>query len=228
MVKFCSKCGKELKNEGKFCAFCGTVVKKTSLAQGHVTNTPPPPSPAPPTSKSSSGCGKGCLVGCLISLAVFILITGLILLGGYLFLRNMKDGEEPGEYFSVERSLNPKECEDSLSCIEESFKICSPATGTTDLEDLAVLYFEVIGPKEDSCVVYFKVIEVKESSEEGKLVPKFALDAMLKDLSMECLVPSSVYEEGIDGFMEYINENMAEACRGPLLDMINKFGVELK
>lgn len=218
MSKFCPKCGKSLKPQAKFCASCGTVLPKKVA--------PPPPPPPPPA--RSSGCGTGCLIGCLITIVVFILIIGLLILGGYLFFRSLKDGKEPGEYFSVERSTNLVDCEDSLVCLEKNFKSCNPAAGETDLGEFAVAEFEVVGPKGSSCVIYFKITELKELPPEADWVPSFVLEGMLENLSMECLVPSSVYEKGMEGFTEYIEENMEEVCKGPLFDLMDKFDMKIE
>jgi len=222
MPKFCPKCGKSLKPQAKFCASCGTTMKSSVPKPRPVASPPPPPPP------KSSGCGTGCFIGCLIVVVVFILIIGLLVLGGYLFIRSIKNGKEPGEYFSVERSDNAVECEDSLNCLENNFKKCNPATGEADLGDFAVADFEVVGPKGNSCVVYFKITELKDLPEGAGWIPDFILDSVMKDLSMECLIPSSVYGKGVEGFMDYIGENMKDACKGPLFDIADRFGIELE
>ena len=225
MGNFCPNCGAKLKTKVKFCASCGTTLSK--VVSPPPPPLPPPPPPPPPPPSKSAGCGAGCFVGCLIAIIAFIIIVGLLVLGIYLFFRSIKNGKEPGEYFSVERSDNPVECEDSLSCLENNFKKCSPAVGETELGEFATADFEVIGPKNNSCVIYFKITELKELPSEAEWIPQFVLDSILEDLSMECLIPSSVYEKGVEGFTSYIEDNMRDVCKGPLFDVVDKFGIEI-
>ena len=44
----------------------------------------------------------------------------------------------------------------------------------------------------------------------------------------ECLIPSSIYEKGVEALGAYIEENMKEVCEGPLFDIADKFGIELE
>jgi len=184
---------------------------------------------APPPAKSS-GCGVGCLVGCLIALVVFLIIVGIIVAFVYYFLTREK---EPGSYFEIDsqsKGVKSVECT-SAACLENNLKICSPAQGETEIGDFAEAEFQILGKSEDnkdSCVVFFKITEIKEMPPGMDFIPKFVLEKMFDNLSLECLVPEKIYKQGIEEFGEYISENMVEVCKGPLFDVAEKFGVDLE
>ena len=243
MVNFCPKCGKELKPRAKFCSSCGfrPKIKETASPAPPPASAPtpapapassPPPPPPPPPVKSS-GCGTGCLVGCLIFLLINLLIIGLLIGGGWWLLRKMKMGKDPGSYFeisSASKSQKMIDCGSSASCLEEELKKCSPAEGKSDI-GIAEAEYQVLGISDDdanSCVIYFKITEMKEMPEGLKGAPGFIIEKLLEDLSMECLVPESIYKQGIEKTGEYVGENMSKVCEGPLFDMAEKFGVDLE
>jgi len=58
-------------------------------------------------------------------------------------------------------------------------------------------------------------------------VPDFILESMMNNFSLECLVPQTEYAQGIEAVGEYISDNMVDACKGPLLDFADKFGIEI-
>ena len=70
--------------------------------------------------------------------------------------------------------------------------------------------------------------EFASMPEDMEGIPSFIIEKLLKDLSMECLVPESVYKKGMEDVGEYVGENMSKICKGPLFDMAEKFGVELE
>jgi len=238
MPKFCPKCGKGLKPGKKFCAACGAKMKarqtrKTAPAPAPRTVPPRPIAPLPPPpSRGGTGCGTGCLVGCLITVLVILLILGVLIGIGYYFLSGMKGGEA-GEYFDIDpKSKKEKtiKCGDSLTCLEDNLEKCAPAKGEADLGEFAEAEFEVLGFAEgsDSCVVFAKITELKELPEGLNVIPDFLLDKVFEDLSFECLIPEKVYKKGIEYVGEYIGENLVEACKGPLFDLAEKFGVDLE
>jgi len=246
MSKFCPKCGKELRPGIKFCSSCGFVIKQKpqqeiqpesvveSIPTPSSSSSPPPPPPPPPSTSKGSGCGKGCLIGCLIFFLINLLIVGLLIGGGWWFLNKIKAGKEPGSYFeisSASKSQKTVDCGSSATCLEEELKKCSPAEGKSDIGELAKAEFQVLGTSEDdanSCIIYFKITEIKEMPEEMEGLPVFIIEKMLQDLSMECLIPESIYRQGIDKTGEYVGENMSKICEGPLFDMAEKFGVDLE
>ena len=252
MPKFCPKCGKNLKPGAKFCSSCGFVIKQKKQQSPAASAPPAPPAPVPPAppapaaapppppppppagGSSGSGCGTGCLVGCLIFILINLLIVGLIIGGGWWFLRKIKVGKEPGSYFEISAASEAQkttDCGSSSACFEKELKSCSPAEGESDIGKLAIAEFEVLGISEDdpdSCVVYFKISEIKEMPEDMEGLPSFLIEKLLKDLSMECLIPDSIYKKGMDETGEYIGENMSKVCEGPLFDMAEKFGVDLE
>lgn len=171
--------------------------------------------------KDKKGCLKGFLIGCLISVIVIILFFGVLIGGGYWLFMKIKQGNAPGESFSIERSSSAVDCGDSAECFEENMVNCSPAFGETNFEEIAVFYFEVLGKKENSCVVYFKIRELKQVPSQFESMPDFILKEILKDLSMECLIPKSHYEKGVETAVGYALENAKEVCQGSLLDLLN-------
>src|SRR4030042_3473602 len=175
-----------------------------------------------------SGRGISCLIGCLIIFLLFILITAVlsVVIYYFLFLRE----KEPGSYFEVDFSTaKTVDCEGSLVCLDSNFKKCVPAKGTTDMGDFAEVELEILGVSQgDPCVVYAKVLEVKELPPGLDAIPDFIVEKMFENLSMECLVPKNVYQQGIEKAGEYIGDNIYEICRGPLLDFMDKFGIEVK
>jgi len=248
MPKFCPKCGKGLKPGKSSCTACGAKMKtrqaKTKTRQVRKTApvpAPPPvkpvrapaaPLPPPPPSKGGAGCGTGCLVGCLIVVLVVLLILGILIGVGYYFLFGMKKGEA-GDYFDIDpKSKKEKtvKCGDSLACLENNLKKCAPAKGEADLGEFAEAEFEVLGFAEgsDSCVVFAKIIELNELPEGLDIIPGFLLDKVFEDLSFECLIPEKVYQKGIEDVGEYIGDNLVEACKGPLFDLAERFGVDLE
>ena len=168
------------------------------------------------------------MAGCLIVLLVFILILAILFgtLYYFLFLRE----KEPGSYFDIDSGVGKTvDCEDSLSCIEDNLKKCLPAKGKTEMGDFAEVELEVLGTSGgDACVVYAKIIEVNELPSGLDAVPDFMLEKMFENLSMECLVPEKIYKQGIDSIGDYIGENIYQACKGPLFDWAEKFGVDLE
>ena len=153
---------------------------------------------------------RGCIIGCLISVVVSILSLVVLALGIYYFLSYIKKAE-PGDYFQVDKEAG----------------LCLYMKEQMPLGDILDVEFEVLGKSGDSCVVFGKIIEIKELPEEAKAVPKFVLDAMLKDLTMECLVPQEVYLQGIENVGGYIGENLTTVCKGPLFDIADKLGIDL-
>jgi len=225
MPNFCTKCGKQAKPGIKFCVSCGGKLKTKSTSP-----SPPPPVVSPPvvTPPRGKSGGVGCLVGCLVIILVFILLVGGLIGAGYYFLSKLKKAE-PGDYFEVDaKSGETTSCGSSLSCIDESLKTCSSATGEANLGEFAEVEFEVLGTSGSSCVVFVKIVDIKELPDELDLIPDFILNSMFKDLSMECLVPKTAYSRGMEYVGEYIGENMTEACKGPLFDMAEKFGIDLE
>jgi len=237
MAKFCTKCGKSSKPGVKFCTSCGGAVKvkkvpkpaapetRSLLAnRDRVSDSPPPP---PRTRRrGGSGC-SGCLMGCLISGLISLLISAVLIGGAYYFFTQLKKAE-PGDYFEID---NPGgkviECGDSLSCVEENIESCSKASGEADLGEFASVEFEVMGKSGTSCVVFAKIVDINELPEGMDMVPSFILDIILKDLSMECLIPRNIYTGGVEKIGGYISDNMVDVCEGPLFDMAEKFNVDL-
>lgn len=237
MPKFCPKCGKELKTRAGFCPSCGTKMKvKRAAPAAAAQPARPAPRPAaplpPPPPKGGKGCGVGCAVGCLIVALVILLILAGLIGTGYYFLSKIKKGE-PGEYFDIDpKSKKEKtiKCGDSLTCLEDNLKKCAPAKGEADLGEFAEAEFEILGLAEDSdsCVVFAKISELKELPEGLNVIPGFILEKVFEDLSFECLIPEKVYQKGVEDVGEYIGDNLVEACRGPLFDLAEKFGVDLE
>ncbi|MDP2910658.1 MAG: hypothetical protein Q8N58_02645 [bacterium] len=171
---------------------------------------------------------SGCFIGCLTLFLLFILITAILIgaLYYFLFLRE----KEPGSYFKVGSSTaKTVDCEDSFICLNDNLEKCAPAEGMADLGDFAEVALEILGISQgDSCVVYAKVIEVKKLPPGLDTIPNFIVEKMFENLSMECLVPKNVYQQGIEKAGEYIGDNIYEICRGPLFDFMDKFGIEVK
>ena len=233
MSKFCSKCGGTLEEGIKFCPICGLPVDRTDYQPEPVQPVAPPPSlsspPPPPPPPRRSGCGVGCLVGCLVVVVGLLIIIAV--LGGlfyYFFLRD----KEPGSYFEIDkasREATVVECTSAI-CLENNLKTCSPAEGETDIGDFGKAEIKILGKSEDSsssCVVYAKITEIKEMPEGMESVPDFILESMMNNFSLECLVPQTEYAQGIEAVGEYISDNMVDACKGPLLDFADKFGIEI-
>lgn len=172
-------------------------------------------------------CTKsGCLIGCLIIILVVLLILAILIGTGYYFLSRIKKSE-PGDYFDIDPKSKIEKtikCGDSLTCLEDSLKKCAPAKGEADLGGFAKAKFEVLGLAKDnsSCVVFVKISELKELPEGLDVIPNFILEKIVGDLSFECLIPEKVYQKGIEGVGEYIEDNLVEACEGPLFDLIEK------
>lgn len=226
MANFCSKCSGSLKEGAKFCPDCGASVDIIPI----VPPSPLPPPPPPPSlPRRSSGCGVGCLIGCLITAIVFLVIIAVLVgLFYYFFLRE----KDPGNYFEIDsasKSATVIECTSEI-CLDNNLKTCSPSEGDTAIGDFAEAEIKILGKSEDSkdsCVVYAKITEVKELPEGLDSVPDFVLDSMLDNLSLECLVPQTAYKQGIEYVGEYISNNMVDICKGPLLDFVDKFGIEI-
>jgi len=236
MAKFCPECGKKLKSEAKFCSLCGVAVKpalqsKTQTQSPAAASASSLSSPSPP---KNSGCKKGCLIGCLAFVLVNLLILGLLIGGGWWLINKIKAGKDPGSYFGIS-SASKKEktvdCGSSAGCLETELKKCSPAEGKLDINELIKAEFQVLGISGDNadfCVIYFKITEIKEMPKNMENLPSFVLEKLLKDLSMECLVPESIYKQGIDKTGEYVGENMSKICKGSLFDIAEKFGIDLE
>ncbi len=226
MPKFCSKCGKELKPGAQFCPGCGATTKK-----GIASAARPPQAAgvsaapvAPPPKKS--GCGWGCAIGCLAVVLIILLLVGGVIGAGYYFLF-MRE-KEPGSYFEVDKKSGPTVKCDSPACLEDNLKKCSPAKGETEFGDFADVQFEILGQSGSDCVVFAEIIELKELPSQLEAVPDFILDNLLKNLTLECLIPQKVYSEGTEKVGNYISENLYSACKGPLFDLMDKFGVEIE
>ncbi|MBU2545509.1 zinc ribbon domain-containing protein [Patescibacteria group bacterium] len=222
MPNFCTKCGKSIKAGGKFCTSCGA---------GHVAKRQvPPPPPPPPPPRRSSGCGAGCAVGCLVVTIIIALFLALIIGGGYYLLSRFKNAE-PGDYFEVDaksKSEKAISCGSAVSCIDNNLKTCSRATGEAELGEFATAEFEVLGTSGRDCVVFAKIVDIKKLPDGMDMIPEFVLNIIFEDLTMECLIPQTVYKEGMEGVGTYIGENMTEVCKGPLFDMAEKYGVDLE
>lgn len=235
MSKFCSKCGGELKQESKFCPACGSSklrLEAVDLEPAQLEPEPVQPTvvasrPVPPQRRS--GCGIGCFVGCLVVVIIFLIIIAVLVgLFWYFFLRE----REPGSYFEIDNASKEAavvECTSAL-CLENNLKTCSPAEGETDIGDFAAAEIKILGKEKgsNSCIVYVKVMELKETPEELDAIPDFILETTMNNLSLECLVPSAEYKQGVEAVGEYVSENMINACKGPLLDFIDKFGIEVE
>lgn len=233
MPKFCPKCGKGLKPGTQFCAVCGARMRPKPAPKPvqQTVQTIQPVAPPPPPPKSGSGCGVGCAIGCLTIILVTLLILGILigLVYYFFFLRE----SEPGSYFDIDpksKAEKTVKCDDSLSCLEDNLKKCAPAKGEADMGDFARAEFEILGLNSgsDSCVVYVKITEVKELPQGLDVIPNFILEGLFENLSLECLIPERVYNKGIDQVGDYVGENMYEACKGPLFDLAEKFGVDLE
>lgn len=229
MTIFCPKCGKGLEAGAGFCPSCGIKMKVKRAARP--TPHPAAPLPSPPP-KGGKGCGVGCAVGCLIVALVILLILAGLVGTGYYFLSKIKGGE-PGDYFDIDpKSKKEKtiKCGDSLACLETNLKKCAPAKGEADLGEFAEAEFEILGLAEDSssCVVFAEISELKELPEGLDVIPDFILEKIFEDLSFECLIPERVYNKGIEDVGEYIGDNLVEACKGPLFDLAEKWGVDFE
>lgn len=211
MPNFCTKCGKASKPGIKFCTSCGGSIKVKTVAPPPRPVAPPPPPPPPPR-RGGSGCGTGCAVGCLIMVLMTILLLALVIGGGYYLISKFK-GAEPGDYFEVDN---------------KNSKICERMEDTADLGEFAVAEFEVLGANGSDCVIFVKIVDIKELPEGMNLIPDFVLNIILKDLSIECLVPQTIYKKGIESAGEYIGKNLTEACKGPLFDMAEKYDIDLE
>lgn len=254
MPEFCPKCGKKLKIGAKFCSSCGKILKaqssKTSRKQSDTkkaassssaglistkTTAAKPVSPARPVyqaapsqpKKSGTGCRMGCVIGCLIIvIIVFLIIAVLISVGYYfLFVRESKTGG----YFDIEdtpESQKVVKCGDSIACLDENLKKCARAKGETEIGDFAEVDFKILGKSNSSCVIFAEVTKIKDVPSQLEILPSFMLDKVLESFSMECLIPKKVYTQGLEDTGEYIADNMFDACRGKVIDMLKKFGVE--
>jgi len=168
-----------------------------------------------------------CLVGCLIYIIVSIFILIILIGVSYYFLSRIKNSE-PGNYFQVDEEAGPvEECGDSLSCIDKNLKECSRADGETDLGDFAKADFKIMGKNGSSCVVFAEISEIKKLPEGTIPIPKLILDSAFVGLSMECLVPIESYTQGIEIVGSYIGDNFTTICKGPILDMTERFGIDL-
>ena len=189
--------------------------------------TNPIPSPSLPP-KQKSGHGISCLVGCLIVLLVFILIFAILfgMIYYFLFLKE----NEPGSYFDIDSGVGKTvNCKDSLSCLEDNLKKCSPAKGKAEMGDFAEVELEILGTSGgDSCVVYAKIIEINELPPGLDIVPDFMLEKMFENLSMECLVPKEIYNQDMESIGNYIGENIYQVCKGSLFDWAERFGIDLE
>lgn len=217
MANFCPKCGKSNRAGISFCTSCGAKLR-TNPIQREAVLAPPPP--------RGSGCGAGCLIGCLVVIVIAILVLGAVIgiIYYYVFAREVR----PGSYFDVDDN-QPKTVKcDTLSCLEENLEKCAPAKGEAEMGEFAVAEIEVLGTSGSSCVVYAEIKEIKELPPGLTGIPDFILDKMFTNLSLECLIPENVYKEGIEEMGDYIGENMAEVCEGPLFDLAEKFGVDLE
>ncbi len=219
MTNFCTKCGKGNRPGILFCTSCGARLKtKPVLVQKEPILNPPPP--------KGSGCGAGCLIGCLIIVIVTIVILAAVIgiIYYYVFAREVK----PGSYFDVDPSTQKTVDCSSLSCLDDNIKKCAPAKGEAEMGDFAVAEIEVLGTSGSSCVVYAEITEIKELPPGLTGIPDFILDKMFTNLSLECLIPEKIYKQGLEEIGDYIGENMAEVCKGPLFDLAEKFGVDLE
>ena len=182
--------------------------------------------PSPPK-KGGMGCGMGCGIGCLIiAIIVFLIIAALLGVGYYfLFVRESK----VGGYFDIENSSKSQKvvkCDDSVACLDENLKKCARAKGETEIGDFAEVDFKILGKSDDSCVVFAEVTKIKDIPSQLEILPSFMLDKILEGFSMECLIPEKTYTQGLEDTREYIADNMFDACRGKVIDLLKKLGVE--
>lgn len=208
MPNFCTKCGKSIKAGGKFCTSCGSG----HVAKKQAPPPPPPPPPPLPPPPIRSGCGAGCAVGCLVVIIIIVLFLALIIGGGYYLLSKFK-GAEPGDYFEVDN---------------EDSKICERIEDEIELGEFATAEFEVLGASGKDCVIFAKIVDIKKLPEGMDVIPDFILKMIFKDLSIECLVPQTIYKKGVESAGEYIGNNLTEACKGPLFDMAEKYDIDLE
>lgn len=185
-----------------------------------------PAAPVPPKGGGGSRCGVGCAIGCLIMVLITLLILGALIGTGYYFLF-MRE-KEPGSYFDVDKKAEKTVKCDTASCLEENLKKCTPANGETEIGEFAEVEFEILGQSGDFCVVYVEVTELKEIPSQLEVVPGFILEKLLENLTLECLIPERVYTQGIEEVGDYIGENLQVACKGPLFDLMDKFGIEIE
>lgn len=185
-----------------------------------------PVAPVPPKGGGGSGCGVGCAIGCLIIVLITLLILGALIGTGYYFLF-MRESE-PGSYFDVDKKVGKTVKCDTASCLEENLKKCAPANDETEIGEFAEVEFEILGQSGDFCVVYAEVTELKEIPSQLEVVPDFILEKLLENLTLECLIPERVYTQGIEEVGDYIGENLHAACKGPLFDLMDKFGIEIE
>lgn len=180
----------------------------------------------PLSSSEKSDRKVGCLIGCLIVFLLFILLAAILIGTVYyfLFLRE----KEPGLYFEVYPSaLETVDCKDSFECLSDNLEKCAPAEGAAEMGELATAALKILGASQkDSCVVYVKILEVKKLPPELNAIPSFIVENMFENLSMECLVPKDVYQEGIEKTGDYIGANIYEICKSPLFDFMDKIGIE--
>lgn len=115
------------------------------------------------------------------------------------------------------------DCGVSYSCLEENLKKCRPAVGRTEIKDLALVEFKVIGPTNSSCLAYIEILEIKNLPPELEKVPAFILEPMLKGLSADCLILGGIYPLGLEKTGEYIGRNITTACQGTLSELVEKF-----
>ena len=242
-IKFCSSCGKTLKANPSKSSRQQSKAKKTvrSSSTGPksaktATVKPVPLSrparpvyqAAPPQPKKSGmGCGMGCGIGCLIiAIVVFLIIAALIGVGYYfLFMRE----SEVGGYFDIDKTSKSQKkvkCDDSVACLDENLKKCARAEGETKIGDFAEVDLEILGKSDGSCVVFAEVTKMKDIPSQLEILPSFILDKILEDFSMECLIPKKIYTLGEEETREYIADNMLDVCRGKVIDLLKKLGVE--
>jgi hypothetical protein len=216
MNNFCIKCGKKIESGASFCPSCGEKLENSSVVSKQEPILTPPP--------VKSGCGKGCLVGCLMSffLVIFILVILIGIFYYYAFVREVK----PGSYFDVDPN-QPEAIEcDSLSCLDNNLKSCIPSEGETELGEFATADIQILGTSGSSCVVYAKITKINQLPPELEDVPEFMIDKLFNNATLECLIPKTVYNEGMEELGNYIGENMHEVCDGPLFEMAEKLGID--
>lgn len=218
MPEFCTKCGKEAKPGVKFCSACGGQLSASGAR------------PAPPLPRRGGGCRTGCAIGCLVVFISLLLILGLLIGGAYYLFSKLKNAE-PGDYFEIDaksKSEKVVSCSNSLSCLDQNLKKCSRAKGEAELGEFATAELEVLGFNGKSCVVFVELSDIKELPGGLGMIPDFIVEKIFKGLSMECLVPQTIYTKGIESAGDYIGDNMADICQGSLFDMAEKYGVDLK
>ena len=246
MPKFCAKCGEKLRAGKSFCVSCGAKIRKKTGARRSESVSARPQrkslpgreaagavlSPPPPKS-GGSGCGVGCAIGCLAVVIIFILVIALALGAVYYFLF-MREGPKPGSYFDVDeesKKLKTVKCDDSLTCLEQNFKKCEPAEGETELGDFTEAEIKILGTsgKNKDCIVYLEIKKIKKLPSQLEILPDFLMDKLKENMNLECSVPKNIYEKGgVEDIGEYIGDNLAKSCKGPLFDLFEKFGIDIE